>query len=183
MERLGFTSPAISPECCTALVAAGQRHLKEGIRLELFERKFKTTVESKDPVVSEDRISFIYGLESKGEENMAKVVRKMVICWNEKAVHGNFISKVEWMTNCSNEMDVKFPLQVVAKDANACEALVTTAQKYLSVSEGIQWKRFSEREIPNIQNVEEHFVDALQYEYELENDSQNNSTDERERGE
>ena len=96
---------AVSPECSAALLAAGKRHLKDGIRLDPYERKPKTIVEYNDSVIGQDNISVIYGLESKAGENMTKVVRKMITDWNDRAVNGNLVIEVERMPYCPLGMD------------------------------------------------------------------------------
>ena len=138
----------------------------------------ETDQNSKEQVIEVNRISVIYGLESKGDENLAKLVRKMVINWNDKTVHGNFITKVERMPNCTLA-DGKFPLLVAARDAQASEALVTTAQKYLTISDVSNGSASVTVRHRSDHSLEHHFVDTSQKKINIEKDSLNNSSDER----
>ena len=90
----------------------------------------------------------------------------------------NFITRVERMPNCTLE-DGKIPLLVAARDAQTSEALVTTAQKCLTIDDGIEWKRFGDSEKPIGPLVEHHFVDTLQEKNDIEMDSLKNSSDEK----
>ena len=91
--------------------------------------------------VTDDMLSVITGLETKKGENLAKVVRKILMNWRDPKLNGNLIKDVERFPGFAEE-DGKVPLRVTAISPMACLTLVAGAEYYLKPSDGIIWSLF-----------------------------------------
>ncbi len=93
--------------------------------------------------VSNDCKSVIRGLETKKDQNLTKLVRKIVSDWNDSQINSNLIVSVERNTKRAQE-DGKVTLFVTAVNAEASKMLINGAKKYLNASHGVKWNEFRE---------------------------------------
>jgi RNA recognition motif-containing protein len=91
--------------------------------------------------VSNDCKSVIRGLETKKDQNLTELVRKIVSDWNDSQINSNLIVSVERNTKRAQE-DGKVTLFVTAVNAEASKKLINGAQKYLNASHGVKWTEF-----------------------------------------
>ena len=92
--------------------------------------------------VGDDHKSVILGLETKRGDNLAKIVRKVIMDWKDRKLNGNFIQTVERFPGF-DDTDRKVPLLVTATTPQMCKSLVSGAQLYLDPKGDVIWTHFS----------------------------------------